>query len=79
MSSVNAPLPHQLTVRQLRAALESAQDEAVVGIVIPPGFQGHELLALHFNLRVRVSTRSPVVTMLINESEEPAIDDTIDR
>lgn len=34
---VNEPLPHQLTVEQLRAALEHEQPNAVVGLISRSG------------------------------------------
>ena len=44
----NDPMPWQLTVGELRAALEDVPDQVVVGLSVPPGTLGHpELMTVH--------------------------------
>jgi hypothetical protein len=48
----NEPMPWQLTVAALRKAIETAPDEAVVGLAVPPGGLGDPDLQVFYNLRV---------------------------
>lgn len=56
----------QLTVAQLREALEQAQNDAVVGIEIPAGFRGAQELTILCNLQVSMPCTGPVFKFVIN-------------
>lgn len=65
---VNDLLPRQLTVGQLKKALEAAEDNAVVSLKVPAGGIGHPDLAVYLNLKVNFS-EGPVFKL------EPSIDE----
>ncbi len=52
---VNEPTPFQLTVHQLKKALEQADENAVVTLKVPPGGIGHPKLSVFKNLKVNYS------------------------
>jgi len=54
-STVNEPMPLQLTVGKLRQALQIAPDEAIVGLRVPASGIGHQELTTYYNLRVDYS------------------------
>ncbi len=56
----NESLPHQLTVKQLKPILESAQDKAVVCLRLPPGYAAHPELGALANLDA--GDKGPIVT-----------------
>lgn len=49
----NDPMPWQLAVRDLRAALEGISDDGVIALHVPPGNLGHPQLESIHNLYVR--------------------------
>jgi hypothetical protein len=61
----NESMPWQLTVAELRKALEHAQDEAVVTLEIPPGFKSPEDLTLICNVEVVGTGIGPVFKLAI--------------
>ena len=48
----NAPMPWQLNVGQLRAAIAEVPDDVVVSLVLAPSTQRHECLTLFLNVGV---------------------------
>lgn len=48
----NDPLPHQLTVGQLKELLRDVPDATIVGLAVPPSLHVDSRLTILYNLRV---------------------------
>lgn len=71
---VNEPLPHQLTVGQLRQSLEGVPDATVIALELPAGYQAHPEMASFVNLGVlRVSGPIVVLSPLSRGASEAAV------
>jgi len=68
----NEPLPHQLTVKQLKHILEGAQEQAVVALRLPAGYKSHPELVVFVNLEVKITGPTVVVSPRLHEPGEPA-------
>ena len=67
----NEPLPHQLTVRQLRHILEDAQGQAVVVLRLPAGYKAHMELTMFVDLEVDVAGPIVILSPRLRETAEP--------
>ena len=62
----NDPMPWQLTVGELRRALEAASQDAVVALKVPKGGIGHPDLEVILNLSVHRAS-DPIVLLVPND------------
>ncbi|MGI4788867.1 MAG: hypothetical protein ACRYFS_08450 [Janthinobacterium lividum] len=65
----NEPLPHQMTVAQLRELLEDAQENAVVALRLPAGYTAASQIPTFVNLKVEGKTTGPVLVLTPSELE----------
>lgn len=66
----NESMPWQLTVRELRRALEAASEDAVVALKVPKGGIGHSDLETLCNLKVDRSGGPVVLLSPLQRSED---------